>query len=171
MCPMFIRSFHQPDGILIVTLKEEQVKELLTNFEISAQGQVLLVNPLNESYRTENRILENFTVDYSSIMQNDNYFSVDIGIEKAICSYIPSNKLDLAYISLIPTSVFHTKIYYIKKMIHYYILLCILIGVTAAILFARRSYNPIQKLKQLLVGNTKNEVEEKNEFQFLKNSW
>lgn len=78
----------------------------------------------------------------------------ELGGEPVALSYVSSNIAQWKYVSIVPTAVFLEKAKYVRNLTAFSLLVCTLIGVAAAIFFARRNYNPVRELLRLLAGTT-----------------
>ena len=171
MQSLYLNNLSTPAGTLIISLDGDKIISLLKNLELTDSGEVILVNSKNEYYSTSSsRSLPDF-LNYGYLKNLGITFYKTIDDKDTAVTHLPSDSLDLEYISLIPSKVFLSKVQYIKDIIYIYVCISLITGGIAAFFLAKRNFSPVAKLRQLLVhslGRTENQ--ETNEFAFLENS-
>ncbi|MGG1516482.1 helix-turn-helix domain-containing protein [Paenibacillus oryzisoli] len=86
-------------------------------------------------------------------------------------SYVSSEVVKWKYVSILPSEVFMEKAKYVRNLTVISLIVCTFIGGIAAVLFARRNYNPVRELMHLLSGKTKVSVERsRDEYDYIKDA-
>ena len=167
---LYLNSLSNPSGTLILSLDGKKFIDLLKNLELTDTGEVILVNSKNEFYSTGGINTVPGYLDYEQLRKTDvTFYDKWDGMDTAV-THLPSDTLDLEYVSLIPSKIFLSKVQYIKNIIYFYICFCLITGGVAAFFLAKRNFSPVAKLKQMLVSIGKSENYGGNEFKFFENS-
>ncbi len=171
MQSLYLNNLSNPSGTLIISLDGKKFINLLKNLELTDNGEVILVNSKNEFCSTGGTKAIPDYLDYELLKKTDvTFYDKWNGMDTAV-THLPSDTLDLEYISLVPSKIFLSKVRYIKSIIYLYICFCLITGGVAAFFLAKRNFSPVTKLKQMLVFSLgKSENYGGNEFKFFENS-
>lgn len=153
-----------------IVLSNSFLEKALSSFNGIPEGNSIIINSKNEFVAALNN---NINFDITDFVFDDNYGikSFKKGNLDLEIMYIKSNNTDWKYITIIPRSVFTEKARDVINIILLCALLCILVGVVAAFVFARRNYNPIDNLLQFLTKSGNLKFDKKlNELKVIENS-
>lgn len=173
---IFLQSVYSNDlsasrGTLIVSLNVDKFLQLLQNLQWNSQGKAMIID-------SSNNLIINGKMDsipeflnYTSLGKEENTAYKNWMGNNIAISNIKSAFLDWKYVYLIPSEVYLQKAQYVKNTVYIYIGLCLLLGCILSYVFAKKNYNPVQKMTQLFVSRLGNSNgEENNEFSFLEKS-
>ena len=170
---LYLNNLNSPSGTIMISFDTSKLSSLLVNLELTSQGEVILVNNMNEFYSTRAHDGLEELFYYDKLREGNDTFYENVEGKNTAVTHMASDELDLQYISLVPTYIFLNKVQYIKNIIFIYIAVCLLTGMLAAFYLAKRNYSPVEKLKQMFInrlGESESENEKENEFMFLENS-
>ncbi len=153
-----------------IVLNNSFLKKALSSFNEIPEGNSIIVNSGNEYVEAlKNQI--NFDVSDFNIKDNYGIKSYKKGKYDVELVYIKSDIVDWRYITIIPRSVFARRAKDVINVMLLCILLCLVGGVIAALVFARRNYNPVDNIIQMFSKFGKLKMDGKfNEFKMIENS-
>lgn len=165
---LYFNGLGKPSGTVIIVIDENKLIDILKNLELTDHSEMIMINSRNEFFCTEGTKTIPEYLHYDLLKQKDATFYDDWNGMNSVITHLPSDILDLEYISLVPSKIFLSKI----KNINY---ICMFIYLTAggiaAYFFARRNFSPVVNLKQIVVNALgKSENQGLNEFKFIENS-
>ncbi len=154
------------DAILVIMVDEASLQEQIKNAEIINDNWIFIIN------RESQTLLSNTSVSlplgyeelYNEKGDIHNYY---IEGQKAIVSYITSQGKKFKYALITPSHVFWENLHYMRVLMIFNIVICMLLGVVLIYLFVKRNYNPINKIVRALKTQTGNEIFDKNEYGFI----
>lgn len=171
--PLFSYNYTKPMGMLVIKISTDRFMGLLKAMEVTGQGEVVLVNHLDEACSTSPRHASHPQWRFEELGASALTFTQPLDGEDTTIAHVRSDAGDVEYLSLIPTSMFLHKVSRIKQMIGWYVALCLLLGGVAAWLFAKRYYGPVERMKKLLMhrlSTVENSQRTENEFALMERS-
>ena len=169
---LYLNSLSNPSGTVIISLDANRFIEILKNLESTDRSEIILVNSKNEFFSTGSIKAIPGYMDYGLLKQTNVTFYDMWNDMDTVVTHLPSDTLDIEYVSLIPSKIFLSKVQYIKNIIYVYICICLIAGGIAAFFFAKRNFSPVANLKQMVVNALgKSENQGLNEFKFIENSF
>lgn len=158
-------------GTLVITLNNNKIEKILQNMDWVNRGHVLILNK-NNQILFQNDLTYKPVVAYESMSQarEGSYFDTIDG-EKVMVSYTTSEAADWKYVTIIPSRIFWEQAEYMRNLNLLGLFVCFIIGGVVIVVFARRNYNPINKMVRSLVGKVKLDSEgEQDEYEFIHKS-
>ncbi len=130
-------------------------------FMIDENDQVLASSSSGRSYQD--------LVTYSRLNDSENILSTEANGESVTISYVSSEVNKWKYVSVLPSSIFLEKAQYIRNLTLISLAICLIGGGVLAYYFARKNYNPVNELVELLSEKAKISFETtKHEYEFIK---
>ncbi len=165
--PVFGFHYTKPSGLLIIQINENRLRRLIQDTESLNNSDVIIINSLNESFGTSPLVEAERLQGYEEIALAPHTFGEMVAGEDTTVAHVGSDVMRVQFLSLISTEIYHQKASEIRQIVTWYVLICLVIGVTLACLFAKWNYSPLDKLKKMLYNNVETQKGTSNEYVFL----
>lgn len=160
-----------PNAILLVRLDEALFYNTLQKIEPENRSAILIVDKNNRVVASIGRKDSYRKFDYGSLNKKEGLMYDRLDGESVVISYAASDVHGWKYVVVTPLKVFLEKAKYIKSLMMFGVLLCLLIGGLGICLFSLKNYNPLKELLNVLLNKTGveygKEVAKYNEFSFI----
>lgn len=159
----------QPSATSIVLLDETKLYKAVQNIKGINQGAVYIIDK-NDNILNAMQVNEPLPpVRYGEMLQSSGMLIRGNHSSEVTVSYITSNITGWKYVTVIPSRVFSEKAEYVKYLTVASLILCLLLGSFAAYLIAKRNYNPVNQIIQILSSKAGLKPDrELNEYKFIK---
>lgn len=162
------------DATIVITVSKTRFERILQNIQSIHGSEAMILDG-------ENRILFTTIGPYDRSSPLDPATSsaaagttrIRMDGKNVVASCVASRISDWKYVSLVPESTFVERVRPVRIVSMACLGLCVLLGGAAAYMFARRSYNPVARLMQLLehpAGTHPQVPEQYNEYRFLQDA-
>ena len=150
---------------LIVIVNDEFISDEMNKFEWIEQGRRFAINEDNQIYLDHNTAGIEFDGTYDSI-------ETDTVVEPrcdTVVSCVQSDVFDWKYVYMIPKNIFFEKAKMVKNYILFSILFILCLGFFLSYFFAKKYYDPIDKLIVFIQNNLKElKKHDEDEYNFIK---
>ncbi|MCG8502698.1 MAG: AraC family transcriptional regulator [Firmicutes bacterium] len=152
---------------VVMLLDNADINDVLAKQKWTPEGMLLIADGHN------NMIASTDDLGISEIELGD----LDRGIYKKIgdemvkITYVNSEVNDWKYIAVLPKRIFLEKVKYTKRIISVYMFFCLFIGGMISYYFAKRNYNPIQKITTMLeMAQDKSQKKRSGGYDYIQNA-
>ena len=150
---------------LVVILNDDLINEEMNKFEWIKQGRRFAINENNQFFLDHNTSGVDFEGTYDSL-ENGTVMSQN----GMVVSAVESDVFDWKYVYMIPKNIFFEKAKTVKNYIVFSILFILCLGFFLSYFFARKYYDPIDKLIVFIQNNLKElKKSDEDEYNFIKN--
>jgi two-component system, response regulator YesN len=161
------------NATLVVEMNEQVIQKAMEELKGTSQGTIFILDKNDNVLLTTKDITLSSSLKYNNLNNAQDIFESKLNRENVVISYIKSDITDWKYVSVIPQSVFQKRVKYAYQVFFTSVMLCLIIGVFIAYLFAKRNYNPLDKL--ISIFNIKTSIMEGegsiyNEYDFIEKS-
>lgn len=152
-------------GKLIIVVDDATINEEMNKFEWIEQGTRFTINKDNEIFLANKPDETDVGVTYESL-------DIDNAIDSngdMVLSYVKSDSFDWKYVYIIPKNIFFEKAKKVKRAIEISFLIVLCLGFFLSYFFAKRYYEPIDKLIVFIQNNLKKlKKKDEDEYNFIK---
>lgn len=164
----YVRSIGYPNyynGSLVILLKSDEIKKLLSRVDLSAGGWAYIADK-------NNRIITSISSDGNEASTVNPYLEISskctfmdqINKQSMIVSYVTAENKEWKFVAVQPEHIVLEKANYVKKLSISVFALMLFIGLFVSILFANRNRRPVQALLQAVQHSFDQEHRKKNIF-------
>lgn len=152
------------DFVLVITFSREYISELLEDLDYSSQdGIFMLMDPDAQLLYCSAGPME----EYPAPM--DEARPVKLGGKLCYTQTMESDVVDIRYVYAVPRDYYWDRLKYIYSVYLFWIVVMIALGITAVLRFAKRTYQPLEKVVERLQtqDNIRYDGCEATEFEFI----
>lgn len=136
---------------LVILLDYSTFLDEVSRIEELQQGTVLILGENNQIVAITGEKYDNISLEYEKLSDGNLLYEYINGQEFTISS-ISSSQNGWKYVFMMPSITFMVKVKYIKNLMIYSILICLIIGGLVAYIFTKKNYNPVYQMVQALAG-------------------
>lgn len=143
---IFGRNYRDIQASIVTVLRWEDIRHLLGSLGEYSEETIFLINQDNQILGDSNPETNISTLSYDFFTEEGKLFQTKLGNEDYICSFVHSDVMDVKYVMCIPRKIYYRKNSLLLLVIFIELALCIFLGSSLAIYFARRTYSPIERV-------------------------
>jgi AraC-like DNA-binding protein len=146
----FSRNYKDVLASLVTVLNWKDVENMLGDLGNNTSGTIFLIDKDDNIFGNSNENVDISGFTYDFFAESGELITTKIGGEDYVCSFADSKVIDLKYVICIPKSAFYKKNNFMLLVIAIDLVICLAIGISLAVYFAKKTSNPIESLLQKL---------------------
>ena len=136
---------------MLILLNNDTFLDEISGVEELQQGTVLILGEESQIVAITDQKGKFTALNYNEF-KDDMLLHKEIEGQNFVMSSISSKINEWKYIFILPSFIFMEKVKYIKSLMVYSVIFCLVIGGIVAYIFTKMNYNPIHQMVQLLAG-------------------
>lgn len=150
-----LTEFDEASAKIMIMFDAARFQDAIRNLQWVNRGNVLILDDRDRVIAsTEPVDTAQIPLINRKLSQGSGIASVVLDGVNVTMSYVSSEVVKWKYVSILPSAIFMEKAVYVRNLTVISVIVCTLIGGIAAVFFARRNYNPVRELLQLVSGKT-----------------
>lgn len=134
---------------LVIHMNKEHLETSLRNIQTYNEGNAYIMNDTNQIMASVERIAPASPLAWQPAGDYGTFQGKN-GDGQLIVSYIRSSLVNWTYVYTLPSDVYQEKVEYVRNLSILMVVIAIILGAATAIYGARRNYNPIHRLMNML---------------------
>lgn len=156
--PLYTTNLRKPRGAIIIQMNARELFRTLDSLEVVNQGNILLINSLDEycGDEIESELKEQLRYEELTRLAEDTPLSPR---EKGITiTHVKSDVVNAEYVAVMKTDYIYQAVANVRRQLTIYLVICVIIGSLTAYFFAKKNYGPLDRLKKMLLERLNTDV-------------